>query len=103
MSSEAVPELRLLTIEEEDDLLREVGEEVHMLDEDELLAEDPEEHEAQDPPTLDISIEPLPNDVTMEVDFDFGEIVGDLIEAATHGDKSPVEPGPEIEMAEISI
>ena len=102
MSSEAVPELRLLTIEEEDDLLIEVGEEVHMLDEDELLAEDPEVHEAQDPPTLDISVEPLPTDTTMEVDFDFGEIVGDLIGAATHSGKSLVESRPEIEVVELS-
>ena len=78
MSSEAVPELELLTIEEEKELYNEVGEEVHMLDADELLAEDPVVQEDQDPPTLDTTIEPLPTDTTMEVDFDFGEIVGDL-------------------------
>ena len=103
MSSEAVPELELLTIEEEKELFEEVEEEVHMLDVDELLAEDPEVQEDQDPPTLDTTIEPLPTDTTMEVDLDFGEIVGDLIDAATHGDKSPVESGPEVEMVDDGL
>ena len=103
MSSEAVPELELLSIEEEKELLEEVGEEVHMLDVEELLAEEPEVQEGQDPPTLDTTIEPLPSDITMEVDLDFGEIVGDLIDAATHGDKSPVESGPEVEMVDDNL
>ena len=103
MSSEAVPELELLSIEEEKELLEDVGEEVNMLDVEELLAEEPEVQEDQDPPTLDTTIEPLPTDTTMEVDLDFGEIVGDLIDAATHGDKSPVESGPEIEMVDDSL
>ena len=102
MSSEAVPELELLSIEEEKDLYEEAEGEVDMLNVDELLAEDPVVKEAQDPPILDTT-EPLPTDTAMEVDFDFGEIVGDLIDAATHGDKSSVEPGPEIETAENGL
>ena len=99
MSSEAAAELGLLTIEEEEE-----EEEVNMSDVDELLAEDPKqvEQEAQDTAMLDTTIEPLPNDTTMEVDFDFGEIVGDLIEAATHSDKSLVESRPEMEVVELS-
>ena len=55
MSCESVPDLELLTIEEETELCKEVEEEVQMLDVEELLADDPEMQDTQDPPSLDIA------------------------------------------------
>ena len=63
MSSESVPEQELLTIEEEMERCVDEDDEVQMLDVDELLAEDPEVLEAQDPPTSSTATEappPLP-------------------------------------------
>ena len=53
--------------------------------------------ELQNTPSSNTVVEPSPAPpaTAMEVDNDFGQFVGELIEEATHGDKSPV--GPEIE------
>ena len=104
MSCEAVPDLDLLTIEEETELCKEVEEEVKMLDVEELLADDPEMQDIQDPPSLDTAtkLSPAPLVTAMEVDNDFGQFVGELIDEMIHGDKSPVEPEPEMEVIEKS-
>ena len=61
MSSETAPEQELLTIEEEMERCVDEDDEVQMLDVDELLAEDPEVLEAQDPPTSNTATETPPH------------------------------------------
>ena len=113
-------EALLLTINEEEEPLGE-DEEVPMDEVDNLLGEDPPTQEEQEPvstmeedphvqeeqePQEGHTIEPNPNDTTMEVDADstttFGDLVGEIIENITlNGDKSPREPSVvEIDLAE---